>query len=53
MILKITPLSTKLLLPVDSSSNWSVLVCPNEMIDMKRLQIAKKIVFFMILIFLD
>jgi hypothetical protein len=53
MMLKMTPLSVKLVLPCDSVSNCSVLVCPNEKIEMSRLQIVKKVVLFMIFIVLN
>jgi uncharacterized protein (DUF983 family) len=47
-MLKMTPLSVKLVLALLSVSKTSVLVCPNEKIEMKRLQIIKNIVLFMI-----
>jgi hypothetical protein len=50
IILKITPLSVKLVLPFDSVSKVSVLVCPNEKIEMSRLQMVKKVVLFMIFV---
>jgi hypothetical protein len=42
MILNITPLSVKLVLPGSSVSKVSVLVCPNEKIEMSRLQMVKR-----------
>ena len=48
IMLNITPLSVKLVDSEDSVSNNSVLVCPNEKIEMSMLQIIKKVVLFMI-----
>lgn len=48
-MLKITPLSVKLELPLDSVSNCSVLVCPNVSIETNRPQRVESKVLLIIL----